>query len=480
MYLELSPEELRTRGGVLDKIMDTAFDASILIDRNGRIIHNSEGSVRLLKMPREELIGRHISIADPASPFDRVIRTGRAEFGVVVVIKGRKCLTNLLPVVWKGEVIGVLGMVLFRSMNQLKKILASLSEEGKADQIYDVVARVDSNYTFDDFIGESRVVKEMLEQCRRAALTPYPVLITGETGTGKEILASAIHSENLNNSFAPFIKINCTAIPHDLLESELFGYEKGAFTGAVTAKKGKFELASGGSILLDEIGDMDPRLQSKLLRVIEEKEFERIGGTRLLPLNARIIASTNGNLKELCRQGKFRLDLYYRLSTVEIKIPPLRARREDIPLLVKHFLEKENMELLFSRDALDVLMRYDWPGNVRELRNVINRLVIMNLRRTVTADDVRLVLKNGGAPAAGGEPAGGASGERAVWSAGEGSLQAAEREVILGALERCNFNISAAARQLGISRATLYSKIRKNRIVLRKGALLEGGTPRLQ
>ena len=468
MYFDFTPEEMRTRGGILDKFMDTAFDAAVLVDQEGRIIHRSSGSMETFKLP-EPVVGRPIKEFDPFSPFDQVLQTGKAMMGVMVVIRGRKCMTNLIPIISKGEVIGALGMLLFRNLGTLKRILASLDRAGDDGirDIYSAIARVDSSQTFEDFVGESKIVREMLEQCRHAARTSYPILITGETGTGKEILASAFHSESLSTSFRPFVKINCTAIPSELMESELFGHEKGAFTGAVSEKKGKFELAAGGSILLDEIGDMDMRLQGKLLRVLEEREYERIGGTKLLPINARIIASTNRDLRDLCEQGKFRPDLYYRLSVIEIGVPPLRAHKEDIPVLLKHLMRGDGVKLAFSPEALELLMHYKWPGNVRELRNVINRLGLSVEKKETSAEDVRRVLSSGMARDEAGEENGylhrDATRRPKV-------LELQERECILNALRTNGCNITDSARYLNISRATLYNKIRKHNIILDKRA----------
>jgi transcriptional regulator with PAS, ATPase and Fis domain len=438
-------------------------------DSKGIIIHNSIGSVRLFNLPHETAVGNHISFIDPDSPFDRVLQTGKAEMGVMVIIRGRKCLTSIIPIKDGDKVIGALGMLLFRNLSNLKKIIASLndSDNNEFKNIYDTVARVDSNYIFDDYIGQSPLIREMINQCRRAARTSYPVLIIGETGTGKEILASAFHSENLVNKFTPFVKINCTAIPHDLMESELFGYEKGAFTGAVTSKKGKFELADGGSILLDEIGDMDIRLQGKLLRVLEEKEYERVGGTKLLPLNARIIASTNHDLRELCKEGKFRSDLYYRLSAIEIQVPPLRVHNEDIPLLVEHFIEKDDLELVIPDDVMDLFMQYDWPGNVRELRNIVYRLSIKDPDKPLNVQDVKRIL----------------IGNQAKWEetsnksdiieirealSHERPFEAEEKALLIKALENNNYNLSKTAKQLKVARTTLYYKLRKHNITFFK------------
>ena len=269
MYFNFTLDEIKTRGGILDKLLDTAFDAAIIIDNQGNIIHCSEGSIKLTNISLENVLGKHISLIDSESPFERILKTGKSETGIMVVINGRKCMTNLVPIISNEEVIGLIGMVLFQNLNTLKNILKSVTKQTESEftNLNDIIARVDSNYTFDDYIGDNHMIKDMIKECKMAAITPFPALIIGETGTGKEILANGFHSEAME-SFSPFIKINCTAIPDYLLESELFGYEKGAFTGANSTKKGKFELASGGSILLDEIGDMNLLLQSKLLRVL--------------------------------------------------------------------------------------------------------------------------------------------------------------------------------------------------------------------
>ena len=461
MPLEMSPKDLHTRGGLFDEILEKAFDGAIVLDANGIVLHNTKKSAHVGGTTQADSIGRHVSHVDAVSPFAEVLATGKAQLGILVVLNGRKCMTDVHPVMWKGEIIGAVGALLFHSMNRLKKIIASLNDNQDADsaRIYNAVARIDANYTFSDFIGESAATQKLITHCRNVARKKVnPILILGETGTGKEILASGFHSEHLDSTFSPFVKINCTAIPNDLLESELFGHEKGAFTGAVSAKKGKFELASGGSILLDEIGDMDLRLQSKLLRVLEEGEYEHIGGTKILPLNARIIASTNHELKESCRTGKFRPDLYYRLSTAEIRIPPLRARREDIPLLVRHLIDKAHLSMAFTSGAMEVLMGYHWPGNVRELRNVLRWLSFLDSDRDISPEDVIQVLA---------DPM-----DSGIHIEGDQmrvpSLGGAERATLLEALESNQFNLSMAAKRLGVSRTTLYSKIRKHGIQIRK------------
>jgi transcriptional regulator with PAS, ATPase and Fis domain len=462
MALKMSLNDLKTRGGVLDELLEEGFDGAIILDAQGTILHTTQKSAYLGDTPRADLTGKHISAADPTTPFAKVLATGESELGILVLINGRKCMTDLHPVFWEGELTGVIGTLLFHSMNRMKKIIASLNEtpDGAGLDIYSAVSRIDSNYTFDDFIGESLVTKKLLAHCRNVARKRVtPILILGETGTGKEILASGFHSESLGPGFHPFVKINCTAIPNDLLESELFGHEKGAFTGAATAKKGKFELASGGSILLDEIGDMELGLQSKLLRVLEEGEYERIGGTKVLPLNAGVIASTNHEMKEHCRTGKFRPDLYYRLSTAEVRIPPLRARREDIPLIAKHLIAKAGMQMTMSSGAMEILMGYHWPGNVRELRNVLSWCSFLDSDQDIAPEEVLQVLV---------DPAMDDAQGHQPQSAAPASLDGAERSILIKALERDHFNLTHAAKRLGISRTTLYSKIRKHGIQIKK------------
>jgi transcriptional regulator with PAS, ATPase and Fis domain len=247
-------------------------------------------------------------------------------------------------------------------------------------------------YKFENIIGISFGMQKVFELIEKVADTGATVMVTGESGVGKELVAKAIHY-NSSKKDNPLVVVNCGAIPETLLESELFGYEKGAFTGAVNTRYGRFELANGGSIFLDEIGDMSFNLQVKLLRVLQEKTFERIGGSKTIKVDLRIIAATNRNLEELVKEGKFREDLYYRLSVVPIHIPPLRERRQDIPLLLNYFLEKSNtingagIEG-FSEEVMDVLMNYEYPGNVRELQNIIERIVVLKKKGCIDIEDL--------------------------------------------------------------------------------------------
>lgn len=464
MHIELTREQLFARGGVLDELLEKCFDAAIIVDKDGYILYNSSGSIKLRGIPKEKLYRMRFSEINPSSKFHATLKTGKAQLGIIDMVNGRKCIVNVYPIRCEGELIGAVTTMLFRSVDGLKHLLAKLLEEddkaaGQHQTDYNSLARVGTSYTFQDYIGQSRATCELIQQCRLAAHSPRPILLIGETGTGKEILANSIHSEANALSWKPFVKINCSAIPRELLESELFGHEKGAFTGASAMKTGKFELAAGGSILLDEIGEMDLRLQSKLLRVLEEKEFERVGGTKILPMNARIIASTNANLRTLCRSGKFREDLYYRLSTFEIKIPPLRKRMEDIPLIIENLMHRDQLEFELSPEAMKLMQSYRWPGNVRELRNILNRLDVRHHGRYLSYSDVfqELDLEENGTTQEPEPPFSARCGEKAL-------AEIRFREVLVAN----HYNMTETARQLGVCRATVYNRAKRYGIKIGK------------
>jgi two-component system nitrogen regulation response regulator NtrX len=280
------------------------------------------------------------------------------------------------------------------------------------------------------------------------------VLICGESGTGKELVARAIHQQSLRRE-KPFVEVNCAAIPEDLIESELFGHEKGSFTGATAKRRGKFEIGDGGTIFLDEVGDMSLRTQAKVLRVLEEQRFERVGGVESITVDVRVLAASNKDLEEEIRAGRFREDLYYRLNVVPLNVPPLRERGNDIPLLANHFLrefcaEYGRREKTISASAMEVLKDYHWPGNVRELKNLIERLIIMVSSNTISPQDIQSSLRPV-TPTDVGRPL------------GEGTLREAgeqfEKDYILERLRENNWNISRTAEKLGIERSTLHRKM---------------------
>ncbi len=329
-------------------------------------------------------------------------------------------------------------------------------------------------------IGQSPEIQQVYAVLDKVADTPTTVLISGESGTGKELIARALH-ENSARAQKPFIRLNCAAIPKDLMEAELFGFEKGAFTGAVSSKPGKFELANAGTLFLDEIGEIPVEMQVKLLRVLQESEFERVGGIKTIAVDVRLVAATNRDLRELIAKGMFREDLYYRLNVVSIQLPALRERISDIPLLVEHFLKKFNDRLKkkvdgVNPDALAKLVAYDWPGNIRELENVIERAVLF-------CDEARLSVKDLTQEVRGERPSGatplpgatslttpmpheagaatGASGEGGLREQVRAAMARLERELIVRALKQTGGNVTRAARLLKISRKGLQLKMKE-------------------
>jgi transcriptional regulator with PAS, ATPase and Fis domain len=473
MNLNIDRKYFFERGGIIDKLLDSTFDMALIVDRDKRIIFFSRSSESVTGNKAEDVVGKDIEEVVSGTPFENVLKTGVSDKGVVTKMDDALGIASHIPVFDGDELLGAIGIVYFGSISAMKRILAempSLDDESYSD-IYNNIARQFSPYTFDDYIGESDAVKELIEKAKRAAESKLPILFIGETGTGKEILASGVHNYNKRTFTNPFVKINCSAIPGNLLESELFGHEKGAFTGAAAMKKGKFEVANFGSILLDEIGDMDINMQTKLLRVLEEKEFERVGGNRLLPTNARVIASTNKNLMDLCRRKEFREDLYYRLNTLEIYVPPLRERVSDIPLLIEWFIENKKIDVGFSDDAMDVIVRYSWPGNVRQLRNMMNRFGVMNRGEVISSNEVRKVLFGKGI--ADEMPYSDDSGKKLLDESSSGkedgngsddrvkTMEEIEADAIRSALEFHKGNRSKAAASLAIARSTLNRKIKQ-------------------
>jgi two-component system nitrogen regulation response regulator NtrX len=319
-----------------------------------------------------------------------------------------------------------------------------------------------------EMIGSAPVMAALREQIMRVAPTTASVLVTGENGTGKELAARSIHYYSPRRDRA-FVAINCAAIPEELIESELFGHEKGAFTGAIAQKKGKFDLADSGTLFLDEIGDMSLRTQAKVLRIIQERCFERVGGTKLVTVDVRIIAATNKKLDEEISQGRFREDLYYRLNVVPFRVPALRERREDIPLLVQHFVaqfyRREGREpKTFHPEALGLLAGYDWPGNVRELKNIVERILIMTPGRTITAADVPELR---GAPVIADFFEQRPDGFPIVGTLRE-AREGFEREFIIQKLEENDWNISRTAEVIELERSNLHRKIKSYGIDVRK------------
>ncbi len=334
---------------------------------------------------------------------------------------------------------------------QIKKILAH--KEVILENIL-LRKRLEEQYQYDEIIGKSQVMQDIFDLIDRVASSDSTVLITGESGTGKELIAKAIHG-NSNRCYMPFVAVNCGALPDSLLESELFGYEKGAFTGADHTKRGRFEMAQGGTILLDEIGDISHKTQVDLLRVLQQKEFFRLGSESAIEVDVRILAATNRDLDASIKKGEFREDLFYRLNVISIHVPPLRERKEDIPLLAKAFVKQQCMEMnreivKIGPAALRQLMDYHWPGNVRELENIIERALVIGGGKEILIEDLPFSRTD------------------ASVSDSPKSLKMMEKAHIFRMLEQTEWNISKAARELDIDRQTLYNKM--NKYSIKKGA----------
>ena len=331
----------------------------------------------------------------------------------------------------------------------------ALTTSSLKQEIDSLRSELKDRYQFKNIIGQSGVMQEVFRALEKVVNSSVTVLIQGESGTGKELIARALHYHNPARSGKPFVAVNCSALPESLLESELFGHEKGAFTGATGKRIGKFEVAAGGSIFLDEIGLMTPATQAKMLRVLQEKEFERVGGNEMVKVDVRVISATNKDLEEAVRNGEFREDLYYRISVFPIKLPPLRDRREDIPLLAAHFIDKyarqENKELEgIAPDALELLMAYNWPGNVRELENAIERAVVLASTVEITPKDLPNTVRS--------------IGEKKIYESDNtlsSWIEKLEEEALRNALLENGGNISQTAKKLGIGRATIYRKAKK-------------------
>jgi len=450
---ELNDSEYYRR--MLKIISEYATEGIQIADAEGNYIYCNDASYRITGATREEREGRNIFDVQPDGAIYKVLTEKRPIYAHLSSPKpGKLIINNASPIYDENlEIIGAITTYndadntnrLAQALEQKKAEIASLQE--KLDSLSE------SKYDFEDLIGNSDALRSCITLARRAAAHSSTVLITGESGTGKEIFANGIHKIS-KRSANSFVKVNCPAIPATLLESELFGYEKGAFTGATKGKPGKFELADGGSIFLDEVGDLDFVLQAKLLRVLQAHEIERLGSNKTRSVDVRVIAATNQDLMDMVSRGLFRRDLYYRLDVIHIHIPPLRERREDIPLLVDYLLKKFSAPHgaipKLERLALDQLINYDWPGNVRELENVIAKLLLFSDSNVITRDDVSYLLR----------------GERISEEPDLPSctLKELERKAIEKALHTYGTTLAGkkeAALALGISLSSLYARIKR-------------------
>lgn len=443
---------------LLNTVMEATNDAIVYVNKDGYIEILSKPYAEFLGVDREIAIGKHVREVIENTRMDIVIETGVSEIAQVQEIKGKKMIATRIPVFVNGKVVGAVGKVLFKDVDELNSLYMKINKIEKELNLYkDEFKKVNkAKYALDSIISVSKSMESLKELTKRAAKTNSNVLILGESGTGKELFAHAIHN-NSRRIDAPFIKVNCGAIPYELLESELFGYEEGSFTGARKGGKiGKFKAADGGTIFLDEIGDLPMNMQVKLLRVLQDKEIERIGSNFSEKIDVRVIAATNKDLEKMVSEGMFRLDLYYRLNVVSIKIPPLRERKEDIPILSRHLVDKisrgENIRVdKISDNTLEYLKNYDWPGNVRELENILERAINFLEEETIIKPE-HLPSKITGMT------------RNKQMKSLKSILEEVEKQSIIDSLIISNGNKTLAANALDISRTSLYEKISKYNI----------------
>ncbi|QQZ08263.1 sigma-54 interaction domain-containing protein [Heyndrickxia vini] len=456
----------------LEEIINLAAERIVVVDSKGLIRYINSGYCEFLGIKAEEAINQPVQNIIENSRMHIVAKSGQAELSAIQPIKGGEMIANRYPLFVEGELVGAVGTVLFRTQQEWwdysKKIQPLLEELNYYKINYENGLK--SKYKFSDIIGISSKFMLAKKMAEKISVSNSAVLLTGESGTGKELFAHAIHQNSSREQF-PFVRINCASIPEHLLESELFGYEEGAFTGAKKGgKRGKFELANFGTIFLDEIGDMPLSMQSKLLRVLQEGEIERVGGQKPKAIDVRIIAATHRNLEKMIEEGTFRQDLYYRLNVIKLEIPPLRERKEDIPYIASFLLKK--LEKKFHRHGINLtnrviskLQQHNWPGNIRELENVLERAV--NVLEGNTIDHVHLPLylrENDYLASEKQKVHVDHHNHSESFPTLKETLSLVEKQTIVNALQLCGGNKLEASKLLGIGKTSLYDKCKQHNI----------------
>ena len=443
---------------LLETMLAAPDELIVVVNQNGYIENMSQAYGDFLGIQVQNAIGRHVTEVIENTRMDIVVKTGVPETGETPDIHGEKMIATRIPIRKNGMVIGAYGRVLVRNTRELHMLHDKLSSiEMELNMYKRTFEKINTaKYTVDDIIGDCSIMQDLKDSVRKVAKTNSNVLIMGESGTGKELFAHSIHAGSMRRK-APFVCVNCGSIPEQLIESELFGYEEGAFTGARKGGKiGLFPAAHGGTIFLDEIGELPLSMQVRLLRVLQDREIQRVGSNVREKVNVRVVAATNRNLYQMVKKGEFRSDLYYRLNVVTLHLPLLRERKEDLPLLIQMILskisKKESLGAIeISREAMDHLLRYDWPGNVRELENV--------LERAINFTDAGEKIKAKNLP----ERITGSMVSQTVMPLKE-LMENTEKDAIKDALLRCRNCKAKAANELGISRTTLYEKMMKYEI----------------
>jgi len=440
----------------LDTVLG-GFDGALVIDSRGYIVVCNENYANAVHKPKQELLGKYVMDVFPNSKLLEVVNSGRPIYIDLWNTGYETVFVSRYPITSEGKIIGAIGLSVFRYLDEAKRFAQWVSNMNQELKYYksQLLKLSGAQYSFDTILGSSRAILAAKNSALSMVKAPTPVLILGETGTGKELFAHAIHQAGPRRD-RPFIRVNCASIPENLVESELFGYEEGAFSGARKGgKPGKFELANGGTIFLDEINELPYGVQAKLLRVLQEGEIDHVGGTELSYVDVRVLSATSADLTQLIREKRFREDLYYRIGAFQIMVPPLRDRREDIPLLCEHFINFSNCELgtsveAVSGEVLDAFSGHHWPGNVRELRNVIQRCCLVAGSGTIRLAHLPPGLATMLDPDA--------------WPDEnlESVVLKAEKEQIQKVLNQVAGNRNKAAQALGVNRTQLYRKMKKH------------------
>ncbi|TQR15438.1 sigma-54 interaction domain-containing protein [Psychrobacillus soli] len=439
---------------LLDVVFENANYGTIIIDNNGKIQYISNKYCEFLEVERDDIIGGYIVNYIENTRLHLVVQTGKSEMADLQFLRGSFVIANRIPIFDNKEIIGAIGTIIFRDLDDWKKMNSNIKELLARNNLYipEVEKANGARYSLHDLIGKSYEMNELKERVKRVAGGDITVLIRGESGTGKEIIAQSLHQLS-PRSAKPFVSVNCGSIPEHLIESELFGYVEGAFTGAKKGGKvGKFQSADGGTIFLDEIGDMPQHMQVKLLRVLQEREYEPVGSPHPLKVNVRVIAATNQPLEKMIESKEFREDLYYRINAIQLVCPPLRERAEDIPLLIHHFFEKAKAQIgkrvnSIHEDVYDLLKKYSWPGNIRELENVMEAGVHLSNENVLEIDALPEYLKR--------------DSKKVRNRSLKEIVEETEKKEIERMLKNFKFDKNMAAEALGISNSTIYEKIKK-------------------
>lgn len=461
--LQFMEEELETTRNftkMLETVLDNDYECIVGVDAEARIIMINDAYCKLLAKERPDILGRDVEQVIENTRLQVVLQTGQSEIGQIQRINGRDAIVSRIPLKLNGKVWAAVGKVMFRDVSEMRSLLKRVELLQSELEYYkkEIKNYQGTRYSIDNIIGNSPGMSKLKKLTQRVARNDSTVLIRGESGTGKELFAHALHNLSPRAHY-PFIKVNCAALPENLLESELFGYQEGAFTGASKkGKPGKFELAHGGTIFLDEIGDMPLNMQVKLLRVIQEKEVERLGSSQPVEVDIRLVTATNRNLEEMVEQGTFREDLFYRINVVVLNVPPLRERIDDIPTLTECLMKRLAWQLgcpqkILGPSALKKLLDYHWPGNVRELENILERLLNIIEDDLISANHVEAYLHREKS----------VSLNQQIKPLKE-SIIRLEKTQILNALEVAGGNRLEAAKLLKISKSSFYDKMSKYKI----------------